>query len=237
MAEEGRGASADRLGIWGRFFFCLIYFLWPKKPIIKHMQYGKDYILSMKERYELARSKAFAAAADAASRKYGVPILKLPMELIRSIGASDVTVVAALDAWQKAILEHDDSSGETGESWGTRLIPGYSDNGGSPLSIDGALTSVGDRLNHAEQTILSIVQAITINHADDRPFWMGVVMETATLVRVEAGLTLTILNDIAQAAEGHEKDERIRKKQEHAKVLRDDARSLIDLAKAHLGVF
>jgi hypothetical protein len=201
------------------------------------MKLYKEYIVSLKERYENALSAAFSGAAEEASRKYGLPLSKLPIEMVRSLASANPEVKLRLEEWQKAASEDPDmDESQSPDDWSKIVIPGYEGEGGAPLSVEDALSDVSGRLESARSTLRQLVDTIHGTDSHARGFWLSTVLETATLVRVECGESVIVLSDIAMALRSKSRHERIRSKQEEARLLRDDAKALIDLAKAKQGI-
>jgi len=201
------------------------------------MTHSRDHIAVLKERYENALSRSFAAATEVAARRYGLPISKLPMDLIRSLAASDGDVLRLLDEWRQAVIESD--RGDAGDDdddhvWRGRLVEGYQDEDGGALTVGRAVDDLAARLHTARKTLDETTRSIATQADEGRSFWTGSVMEVATIVRVESGATLTMLQDVARAGRSP-KRETIRRLQDEARLLRDDAKALIDLARARLG--
>lgn len=196
--------------------------------------HGKDYIATLKECHELTLASAFSAAADVAARKYGVPILKLPLELIRSMAASDPKVVESFEAWQRAVHAAERQDVASDDLSDLAVLAGYVGLDGQPMTVGEAQATAQCRLDGAESSIKKLVDAISSGDRDDREFWRGSILETATLIRVEVGSTLTMLGDIVAVAG---KKDRVRRLLECSKTMREDTRSIIDLAKAHLGMY
>jgi hypothetical protein len=200
------------------------------------MKFNKEHIAALKEQYEHALSVAFSQAADEASRKYGIPLSKLPVEMIRSVASSNPMVKQRLDEWLAAsAVPHDDTT-STDVDWLLCPVPGYKNEQGEELSIAEAMKDVSERLERSRETIRNLVDTIQRDGDLQRGFWLSVVMETATLIRVEAGESLTILTDIAIASRGNQKNEILRGLTESARVIRDDAKSIIDLSRAKQGL-
>jgi hypothetical protein len=201
------------------------------------MAYSRDHIAVLKERYDNALSRSFAAAAETAARRYGLPISKLPLDLIRSIAAADGDVLRHLDEWRQAVVDFDrDGAGvdEDDHAWRARVVDGYQDEDGGALTVGRAIDDLTLRLNTARRTLVETTGVIASHAADGRSFWIESVMEVATVVRVESGATLTMLQDVARAGRAPKHDT-IRRLQDEARLLRDDAKALIDLARARLG--
>ena len=200
------------------------------------MKHQKEHIAAMRERYENLLNGALLGAIDTASRKYGIPATKVSPEMLRSIAANDPDVRQALDAWVAATKMTDTSSEDNERAWldlPTTLINEH----GQEVSIRAAMASISTKLDAARQTINEILREISASNRHERAFWIGVVMETATIIRVEAGEAMTIISSIALESRQYGKDEIFKSKMEEARIVRDDAKSLIDLAKAKEGIF
>jgi hypothetical protein len=201
------------------------------------MKHLKEHIQALKERYELKLASEFVPAAEIASKRYGIPVSKLSSEMIRSIAAKNEDVIKCLNDWVEASGKDEDTDQATGDAWKDRELRGYLDNEGQPLTIRSALGDVSLRLETARKTINEMIEKINIENHSSRDFWINLILERSTLVRIEAGETIVILGDIAISSNGYEKNVEIRSKLEEARTIRDDAKSLVDLAKAKQGIY
>lgn len=200
------------------------------------MKHQKEYIAALKEKYKNLFNAAILGAIDTASRKYGIPATKVSSDVLRAIAANDQEVRQALDAWTTATKAVDLSSDDLDRSW-MDLPTSLVGDDGQPVAIGVAMSDISIKLDVARQTINEILREISASNRHDRAFWIGVVMETATVIRIEAGEAMTIISSIASESRRHGKDDIFKAKIEEARIIRDDSKSLIDLAKAKEGFF